>query len=133
MSGRYFTASHETLIWARKGEKTKHTFNYQAMKNGNHHERDVIKKDGKQMRSVWSITTPRPKEKVFGKHPTQKPLALVERCIQAASDIGDLVFDPFMGSGTTGIAALRNGRNFCGCEMKTDYFDLAIERLKNGI
>jgi site-specific DNA-methyltransferase (adenine-specific) len=71
LSGRYFTASHETLIWARKDPKGKHTYNYQAMKNGDWHERDFIKKEGKQMRSVWSINTPRPDEKKFGKHPNR--------------------------------------------------------------
>lgn len=124
LSCRFFTHSTETLLWAKKSKKAKHTFNYATMKALN---------GGKQMKSVWQIAPPSKEEKCFGKHPTQKPLALVERCIQAASDIGDLVFDPFMGSGTTGIAALRNGRNFCGCEMNTNYFDLAIERLKNGI
>ena len=83
------------------------------------------------MRSVWAIGTPKPEEKKFGKHPTQKPLALLERCIQAASNKGDLIFDPFMGSGTTGVAALQNRRNFCGCEMDKDFFELAKKRLEN--
>ena len=70
-------------------------------------------------------------EKTFGKHPTQKPLALLERCILAASNPGDLIFDPFMGSGTTGVAALKHGRQFCGCEVETDYFELAQKRMKH--
>ena len=130
LSGRYFTASHETLIWARKGEKTKHTFNYQAMKNGNHHERDVIKKDGKQMRSVWSITTPRPEEKVFGNHPTQKPIELLDRVIEASTDKGDLILDPFTGSSTTGVVAVRRGRKFIGIDMEKEFLDLSVKRLK---
>ena len=86
----------------------------------------------KQMKCVWQITPPNKAEKTFGKHPTQKPLALLERCILAASNIGDLIFDPFMGSGTTGVAALQNGRNFCGCEIDEDFFELVKKRLNNG-
>lgn len=130
LSGRYFTASHETLIWARKGEKTKHVFNYQEMKNGNWHESDAIKKDGKQMRSVWSITSPKPGEKVFGKHPTQKPLALLDRIIQAATNEGDIILDPFTGSSTTGVAARRLNRRFIGIDLGKEYLELSRQRLK---
>ena len=86
---------------------------------------------GKQMKSVWQLTPPNKTEKTHGKHPTQKPLALLERCILAASNIGDLVFDPFAGSGTTGAAALKHGRRFCGCEKEEEFFELAKKRLKN--
>ena len=86
---------------------------------------------GKQMKCVWQFTPPNKLEKTFGKHPTQKPLALLERCILAASNPGDLIFDPFMGSGTTGVAALKHGRQFCGCEVETDYFELAQKRMKH--
>lgn len=130
LSGRYFTASHETLIWARKGEKTKHTFNYQSMKNGNHHERDFIKKDGKQMRSVWAIGTPRTEEKVFGKHPTQKPIDLLDRIIEASTNKGDVILDPFTGSSTTGVAALRRGRKFVGIDLEKDFLELSAKRLE---
>ena len=85
----------------------------------------------KQMKCVWQFTPPGKLEKTFGKHPTQKPLALLERCILAASNPGDLIFDPFMGSGTTGVAALKHGRQFCGCEVETDYFELAQKRMKH--
>lgn len=131
LSGRYFTASHETILWARKGEKAKHTFNYLAMKNGSHHERDFIKKDGKQMRSVWSITAPRPEEKSFGKHPTQKPVELLDRIIESSTNKGDVVLDPFTGSSTTGVAALRQGRKFIGIDMEKEYLDLSVKRLKS--
>jgi len=124
---RYFTASHETLIWARKDEKGKHIFNYNAMKNGNFPE-DSMKKPNKQMRSVWSIGTPRPDEKIFGKHPTQKSLKLLERIILAASNEGDIVLDPFTGSSTTGIAAAKFGRKFIGIDMEKEYLDLSIKR-----
>lgn len=122
LSCRFFTHSTETLLWAKKNKKAKHIFHYEVMKAQN---------GGKQMKSVWQIAPPNKAEKQFGKHPTQKPTALAERCIQAASNIGDLIFDPFMGSGTTGVAALKNGRNFCGCEWEADYFELAKKRLKN--
>ena len=75
MSCRYFTASHETLLWAKKDNNSKHTFNYEAMKNGSWGE-DFIKKTEKQMRSVWAIGTPKQSETTFGKHPTQKPVEL---------------------------------------------------------
>ena len=82
------------------------------------------------MKCVWTFAPPNKAEKTFGKHPTQKTLALLERCILSASNIGDLIFDPFMGSGTTGIAALKHGWKFCGCELKEDFFGLAKKRLQ---
>lgn len=128
LSGRYFTASHETLLWARKDHKSKHTFNYKDMKNGEWHVGDFIKKEGKQMRSVWSITSPKPHEKRHGKHPTQKPLALLDRIVLASTNIGDIVLDPFTGSSTTGISAKKHGRKFIGVDMEKDYLDLSIKR-----
>ncbi|MFW0862333.1 MAG: DNA-methyltransferase [Candidatus Komeilibacteria bacterium] len=130
LSCRFFTASHETLIWARKDKKGKHTFNYQEMKNGGWHERDFIKKDGKQMRSVWSINTPRPEEKKYGKHPTQKPMALLERIVLASTNKGDKILDPFTGSSTTGLAAYKHGRQFVGVDMEKKYLDLSKKRFK---
>lgn len=129
LSCRYFTASHETLVWARKDEKSKHIFNYEAMKDGDFPE-DFMKKAKKQMRSVWSIGTPRPEEKVFGKHPTQKSLKLLERIVLASSNEGDVILDPFTGSSTTGIAAVKHGRNFIGVDMEKEYLDLSINRYK---
>ncbi|MDR2458324.1 MAG: site-specific DNA-methyltransferase [Clostridiales Family XIII bacterium] len=129
LSCRYFTASHETLIWARKDEKGRHTFNYEAMKGGDFPE-DKMKVPNKQMRSVWSIGTPRPEEKTFGKHPTQKSLKLLERIILAASNKGDVILDPFTGSSTTGIATTKYGRKFIGVDMEKDYLDLSVKRYK---
>jgi site-specific DNA-methyltransferase (adenine-specific) len=131
LSCRYFTHSHEILIWAAKSSESKHKFNYQAMK---------AQAGGKQMRSLWSdidempsdiwtITTPKKAEKKYGKHPTQKPLALVERTILAATDPGDIVLDPFTGSSTTGVAAIRNGRHFIGIDNNVDYLELSVKRL----
>lgn len=128
MSCRYFTASHETLLWARKNKKAKHTFNYEAMKNGDF-PKDFIKKPGCQMRSVWAIGTPTQEEKKFGKHPTQKPVELLERIILASTTPGDLILDPFMGSGTTGVAALKHGRLFVGIDQEPQFVDLAEKRL----
>lgn len=102
MSCRYFTVSHETLLWAKLDNGTKHTFNYEIMKYGDWSD-DFIKKPEKQMRSVWAIGTPKPYEKEFGKHPTQKPLELLRRIILASTNSGDLILDPFTGSSTTGI------------------------------
>lgn len=128
LSCRFFTASHETLLWARKDKKAKHFFNYEAMKNGRFPE-DTIKKTNLQMRSVWSIPTPPPGEKEFGKHPTQKPLALLKRIILASTAPGDLIFDPFNGGGTTGIAAtMIGGRKYIGCDFNREYIDLTVQR-----
>ncbi len=128
MCCRYFTASHETLIWARKDKKTKHTFNYELMKNGDFTS-DFIKKPNTQMRSVWAIGTPKKSEKTFGKHPTQKPLDLLERIILASTNEGDLILDPFMGSATTGVAALKHNRKFVGIEKEKEFVELAEKRL----
>lgn len=130
LSTRFFTASHETLLWARKNKKAKHTFNYDYMKNGSWPE-DALKKPNKQMRSVWSITTPKPGEKKFGKHPTQKPLNLLERVVLASTNEGDLVLDPFTGSSTTGMVSYIHGRKFIGIDNKKEYLDLSIQRYED--
>ncbi len=117
---RYFTHSTETVIWAAKNNKSKHCFNYVTMKERN---------GGKQMKSVWRMSVPNKIEKIFGKHPTQKPVELVSRCIEACTIKGDTVFDPFAGSSTTGIAALKLGRKFTGIESDKMYVDLSVRRL----
>lgn len=129
LSCRFFTASHETIIWARKDKKAKHIFNYQEMKNGVWPE-DALKKPGLQMRSVWSMGTPKPVEKKFGKHPTQKPEDLLKRIVLASTNKGDVVLDPFTGSSTTGIASYLFGRNFIGIDMEKKYLDLSIKRFE---
>lgn len=130
LSCRFFTASHETLIWARKDKKAKHTFNYDLMKNGNWPE-DQLKKPNLQMRSVWAMGTPKGDEKKFGKHPTQKPLDLLKRIVLASTNENDVVLDPFTGSSTTGIAAILNKRKFIGIETEKKYLDLSIKRFKD--
>lgn len=130
LSCRFFTASHETIVWARKDKKAKHTFNYELMKEGNWPE-DQLKKPGLQMRSVWSMGTPRPEEKKYGKHPTQKPLDLLKRIVLSSTNKGNVVLDPFTGSSTTGIAAALNGRKFIGIDMEKKYLDLSIKRFND--
>jgi site-specific DNA-methyltransferase (adenine-specific) len=130
LSCRMFTASHETLIWARKNKKGKHTFNYDVACNFDWKE-DPIKNSNKQMRSVWSIPTPKAEEKKFGKHPTQKSLRLLERIILTSTNKKDVVLDPFCGSATTGVAAIKHGRRFVGIDTEKDFLSLSEKRLIN--
>lgn len=130
LSCRFFTASHETIIWARKDKEGKHKFNYELMKYGDWSE-DFIKKPNLQMRSVWAIYPPRNGEKKFGKHPTQKPIDLLVRIILASTDKNDIVLDPFAGSSTTGLAATLNDRKFIGIDIEKKYLELSIKRFKN--
>ncbi len=126
---RMFTASHETLLWAKKQPVAGHYFNYEAMKHGAW-DKDILKNPGKQMRSVWAIGGPTKEEKRFGKHPTQKPLALLERIVLAACPPGGIVLDPFCGSGTTGVAAIKHGRQFLGIDSESDYLErLSFSRI----
>jgi len=126
---RMFAASHETLIWARKSKDAKHYFDYELMRNGEWNG-DFIKRPNRQMRSVWAINTPAPAEKRFGKHPTQKPVALMNRIVLSSSREGDLVLDPFCGSATTGVAALSCNRKFIGIDSEKSYLTkLAMPRL----
>lgn len=122
---RCFTHSTETILWAKKNEKkVKHYFNYSLMKKFN---------EGKQMKDVWSGSTTPKKEKLQGKHPTQKPLYLLERIILAATEEGDTILDPFCGSSTTGVAAKRLNRNYIGIDNNKDYINLSIKRLEEVI
>lgn len=130
LSCRFFTASHETLVWARKEKKTPHKFNYNEMCNGDW-SGDEIKKPNKQMRSVWSINTPKREEKFHGKHPTQKSLELLKRVVLASTNVGDRILDPFTGSSTTGIAAAMHGRKFLGIDLDKNYLDLSIKRFED--
>lgn len=129
LSGRRLAASHETLIWACRQESKRHTFNYELLKNGDF-PKDKIKRPGKQMRSVWWIpNTPR-SEKAIGGHPTQKPIELMTRIVEAFSNPGDRVLDPFMGSGSTGVAAVLLDRKFVGFEKDKEFFEIAERRIE---
>ena len=122
--GRRFTNAHETLIWAAKSQKSRHVFNYEAMKALN---------DDVQMRSDWELPlcTGNERIKEDGKkaHPTQKPESLLARVILASTRRGDVVLDPFFGTGTTGAVAKRLNRNFIGIEQNPGYVKIAKTRL----
>lgn len=120
---RCFTHSTEILLWATKAKKggtTRYIFNYQDMKTEN---------GGKQMKNLWRFSPPGREEKTFGKHPTQKPLQLIKRCLRSCTKEGSVVLDPFAGSGSTGVAALLLGRRFIGCEREANYATVAMQRL----
>jgi site-specific DNA-methyltransferase (adenine-specific) len=86
--------------------------------------------DNKQMKDVWNFTAPKKSEKLFGKHPTQKPLDLLTRILLSATNENDLVLDPFNGSGTTGVACVTNNRNYVGIELEKSYIELTKKRIK---
>jgi modification methylase len=123
--GTRFTNAHETLIWASMGEKAKYQFNYRAMKTLN---------DELQMRSDWTFPIcsggERLKDDAGHKaHPTQKPEALLYRLLLATTEAGDVVLDPFFGTGTTGAVAKRLGREWIGCERESAYREVAMKRI----
>lgn len=124
--GRRFQNAHETMIWASRDAKAKsYTFNYDALKASN---------DDVQMRSDWLFPICSGGERLKGDdgkkvHPTQKPEALLARVIMASTKPGDVILDPFFGSGTTGAVAKRLGRNFVGIEREQDYIDAASARI----
>ena len=119
ISCRYFTYSTEFIIWARKSPKKPHHFNYELMKHLN---------DDKQMTDVWRLPAIAPWEKSCGKHPTQKPLALLTRIILASTDKNAWVLDPFAGSSTTGMAANLVGRRFLGIEKESEFVEMSRRR-----
>ena len=115
-----FTHSTETILWAKKDlKKSKYTFNYNLMKELN---------DNKQMKDVWTTSLTKPSEKKQGKHPTQKPLEILNRIILASTKENDLILDPFCGSSTTGIAAVKLNRRYIGIDNEKEYLDLSIRR-----
>lgn len=119
LSCRYFTFSAEYILWARKEQKTPHFFNYELMKQLN---------GGTQMRDVWRLPAIAAWEKSCGKHPTQKPLNVLSRIIQASTLPGAWILDPFTGSSTTGIAANLLGRRFLGIDSREDFLKLSKAR-----
>ena len=123
--GTRFTNAHETLIWASQGEKARYHFNYRAMKTLN---------DELQMRSDWVLPIcsggERLKENGKKAHPTQKPEALLYRVLLATTEKGDVVLDPFFGTGTTGAVAKRLGRDWIGCEREDFYRSVATKRIE---
>jgi site-specific DNA-methyltransferase (adenine-specific) len=149
LSCRYFTHSTETVLWAAKNEKSKHVFNYPAMKavsgkqmktvwrDVTSDECRVTREEGaseitspttRHLSPIWTITAPGSDEKTHGKHPTQKPTALVERCLLASTNEGDLVLDPFLGNGTTAVTSLRLKRGCVGIELDLHHVEIAARR-----
>lgn len=124
--GTRFNNAHETLIWASKRKKSRYTFHYKSMKTAN---------DDKQMRSDWHLPVCRGNERIKVKgqkaHSTQKPEALLQRIILSSSNVGDIILDPFFGSGTTGAVAKRLRRKFIGVEKEGRYIKIARERIES--
>jgi len=147
------------VLWAAKNEKSRHLFNYRAMKavtgkqmktvwRKEEFERTADYADNSDAESVsapsapsavnrpgavWTLSAPGKHEKTFGKHPTQKPVALVARCLLAATSTGDFVLDPFMGAGTTAVACIRTYRLFVGIELDYRHVELAAKRVDREI
>lgn len=119
ISCRYFTYSTEFIIWARKSPKVAHYYNYDLMKELN---------EDKQMTDVWRLPAIGKWEKSCGKHPTQKPLGVLARLIQASTQPGAWILDPFSGSATTGIAANLLGRRYLGLEMESEFLEMSRAR-----
>ena len=125
--GTRFTNAHETLIWAAKSKESKYTFNYRTMKNLN---------NNKQMRSDWNIKICSGKERIKDNknkklHSTQKPEELLERIVLSSTKLGDMVLDPFFGTGTTGVVCKKLGRRFIGIEKDSNYLKHAKARILN--
>jgi site-specific DNA-methyltransferase (adenine-specific) len=158
LSCRYFTHSTETILWAAKNDKSKHVFNYQEMRKvtgkqmktvwrkeefpiepqrthrtQSENEISAISAFSVVNSNIWTMTAPGQGEKEHGKHPTQKPVTLVERCLLASTNAGDLVLDPFLGGGTTAIAAIKTHRGCVGIELDFAHLALAIKRSEREI
>lgn len=119
---RCFTHSTETILWAKKNEKkSRHFFDYERMKEIN---------GGKQMKDVWTGSLTKPSEKTEGNHPTQKSEYLLEKIILASTKEGQIILDPFCGSGTTGVVAVRHRRKFIGIDVSEEYLEISKKRLE---
>jgi site-specific DNA-methyltransferase (adenine-specific) len=131
---RYFTHSTETVLWAAKSEKSKHVFNYQEMRKVTGKQMKTVWREKEfpigeeEMPLIWTMPAPSNGEKAFGKHPTQKPVMLVERCLLASTNESDLVLDPFLGGGTTVVACVRLRRGCVGIELDFTHLTLAARR-----
>ena len=119
LSCRFFTHSTEIIIWARKSRKVPHYYNYDLMHRI---------AGGRQMTDVWRMPAIAPWEKICGKHPTQKPLALIVRAVLACTRRNASILDPFVGGGTTGIASNLIGRDFIGIDSERKYLEIAVAR-----
>ena len=132
LAGRRLTASHETILWAHRGGNRAYRFNYAHSKSGNFSD-DALKAPGKQMRTVWDLPNNKPRnELAHGRHPAQKPVRLVRRCIQLSAAPGNVCVVPFAGSGSECVAAKEEGLHFIGFETDASYVDIALARLSAG-
>lgn len=139
LSCRYFTHSTETVLWAAKNEKSKHLFNYQEMRKVTGKQMKTVwrrsefagEAESPELNPIWTLTAPNGDEKEFGKHPTQKPVGLLERCLLASTHEGDLVLDPFLGGGTTAVASARLKRGCVGIELDEAHSKLSVKRLES--
>ena len=132
LSGRRLTASHETILWCHKGgKKREYYFDYDYSKNGVF-EKDELKAQGKQMRTVWDISNNKSKEELmYGKHPTQKPIKILKRMIGLSSTPNCVMLTPFAGAGSECVAAKMLGRQYIGFETDEQYINVANTRLEN--
>ena len=139
LSCRYFTHSTETILWAAKNEKSKHIFQYQEMRKVTGKQMKTVWRenefpiDEEEIPHIWTLPAPSNGEKAFGKHPTQKPIALIERCLLASTREGDLVLDPFLGGGTTAVAAKITKRKCVGIELDEAHAKLAVARINSAV
>ncbi len=125
--GTRFTNSHETLLWCSKSKNSKYHFHYHSMK---------IFNDDKQMTSIWELQICSGKERIKSKdnktaHPTQKPLSLLNRILLSSTKKGEIVLDPFLGTGTTGVMCKKLGRKFVGIDKEEEYLDISKDRIQN--
>jgi DNA modification methylase len=120
ISKRVFSFDNESIIWAKKQNTKGYIFNYKKMIEIN---------NGIEMNDVWEIPVVSKFEKTFGQHPTQKPLELLERIINGTSIQNAIILDPFAGSSTTGVAAIRNGRRYIGIDKNVEYLELSKRRI----
>jgi site-specific DNA-methyltransferase (adenine-specific) len=132
LSGRRFTASHENILWGHVGnKKRRYLFNYEHIKNKGF-VNDNLNKPGKQIRTVWDIPNNKTRnELAYGKHPSQKPLSLINRMIISTTNSADTILVPFVGAGTECVAAKMLKRHFIGFEIEEKYVRLANKRLDN--
>ncbi|OQQ91856.1 site-specific DNA-methyltransferase [Ligilactobacillus salivarius] len=132
LTGRRLTASHETILWAHSGGKKRdYYFDYEYSKDGEF-PGDELKKQGKQMRTVWDLSNNKQKDELkYGKHPTQKPIKVLTRMIKLSSKPGDVMLTPFAGAGSECVAAKMTGRHYIGFELEEEYCKIAEKRLSH--
>lgn len=133
LSGRRLTASHETILWAHTGKKRQYYFDYERSKQFVDPS-DRIKQSGKQMRTVWDVPNNKERSELkHGRHPTQKPLKLIQRMLQLSAKPGQMCLVPFAGSGSECVAAKRAGLDFIAFELENDFVELARKRISDGV